>query len=221
MVCGRAEGGSRQLEPRRPCRPPLRLEPHRRLGVACCRRRSDPGAADLRRPFLGQALHREGKPAKPSAIPIPPTSLPSPRRPYATSAAARGFLACITGRRSTSRTSASTSSPSSMARSLSRRICAGPPEHLLRSRQDGRSDGDRPSCGLGPLEVPKYAIGPMRFARLLLCMTGGRSRARRRATAKAASTSTSSTSTPTPPGVRPTREDQTTSRWATWRRSSG
>ena len=28
--------------------------------------------------------------------------------------------------------------------------------------------------GLGPIAVPKYTIGPMRFTRLLLCMSGGR-----------------------------------------------
>ena len=30
------------------------------------------------------------------------------------------------------------------------------------------------AAGLGPIAVPKYTIGPMRFARLLLCMTGGK-----------------------------------------------
>jgi hypothetical protein len=30
------------------------------------------------------------------------------------------------------------------------------------------------AAGLGPIAVPKYTIGPMRFARLLLCMSGGR-----------------------------------------------
>jgi hypothetical protein len=30
------------------------------------------------------------------------------------------------------------------------------------------------AAGLGPIAVPKYTIGPARFTRLLLCMTGGR-----------------------------------------------
>jgi hypothetical protein len=30
------------------------------------------------------------------------------------------------------------------------------------------------AAGLGPIAVPKFTIGPMRFARLLLCMTGGK-----------------------------------------------
>lgn len=30
------------------------------------------------------------------------------------------------------------------------------------------------AAGLGPIEVPKYTIGPMRFARQLLCMRGGK-----------------------------------------------
>jgi hypothetical protein len=30
------------------------------------------------------------------------------------------------------------------------------------------------AAGLGPVAVPKYTIGPMRFTRLLLCMTGGK-----------------------------------------------
>lgn len=29
-------------------------------------------------------------------------------------------------------------------------------------------------AGLGPIEIPQYTIGPMKFAQLLLCMTGGK-----------------------------------------------